>query len=94
MVVIPFHTIKNEPTKHALSGWTMQMSIEGMPLNYNRNEMIDKFSRYVITEKMLINHGKSQAYEYFTRQTLQPQYRVTLGTLLNTAQLNYMKKTL
>ena len=34
-----------------LGGWTTQMPDGGMPFNYNRNEMIDEFSKYVISER-------------------------------------------
>ncbi|XP_057525195.1 uncharacterized protein LOC130804680 [Amaranthus tricolor] len=47
----------------------------GMPFRYNRNDMIDEFSRYVICDELPFNHGESRAYERLTRQQLQPQYR-------------------
>ena len=49
---------------------------KGMPFKYNRNEMIDEFSKYVICDELPFNHGESKACEYYTRKTLQPQYRV------------------
>ena len=48
----------------------MQMPGGGMTFNYNRNEMIDEFSRYLITQDMPFNHDESQAYEYVNRKSI------------------------
>ncbi|XP_057550542.1 uncharacterized protein LOC130828594 [Amaranthus tricolor] len=47
----------------------------GMPFRYNRNDMIDEFSRYVICDELPFNHGESRAYDRYARKTMQPQYR-------------------
>ena len=46
-----------------------------MPFKYNRNEMIDEFSKYVICDELSFNHGESKTCKYYIRKTLQPQYR-------------------
>ena len=46
-----------------------------MPFKYNRIEMIDKFSKYVICDELSFNHSECKACEYYTSKTLQPQYR-------------------
>jgi hAT family protein/uncharacterized protein DUF4413 len=47
----------------------------GTPFRYNRDEMIDEFSKYVIGDELPFNHGESHRYEYFNRKCLQPQFR-------------------
>ena len=42
----------------------------GMSFNYNRNEMINEFAKYVIFDEFPFNHGESKTYEYHTRKTL------------------------
>jgi hypothetical protein len=56
--------------------WATDFPGGGMPFKFNRNEMIDEFSKYVICDELPVNHGESKTCEYYTRKTLQPQYRV------------------
>ena len=44
--------------------------------------MIDEFSKNVICDELPFNHGESKACEYYTRKTLQPQYRAILRNTL------------
>ena len=50
--------------------------------NYNHNENIDEFAKYVISNEFPLNHDESKAYEYYTKKNLQPQYRVILRSTL------------
>ncbi|XP_057518680.1 uncharacterized protein LOC130799565 [Amaranthus tricolor] len=40
----------------------------GMPFRYNRNDMIDEFSRYVICDELPFNHGESRAHERYAKK--------------------------
>ena len=60
------------------------MSGEAMPFYYNHNEMINEFSKYVISDEVPFNHGQSHAYDYFIRKVLQPQYKAVPTNTLNT----------
>ena len=70
------HATSGNRTTSGSRQWKMDIPGGGMPFKYNRNEMIDEFSKYVICDELPFNHGESKAFEYYTRKTLQPQYRV------------------
>ncbi|XP_057539293.1 uncharacterized protein LOC130817547 [Amaranthus tricolor] len=74
------HGITKETHAASRSGTTIgsrqwDIPSTGMPFKYNRNDMINEFSKYVICDELPFNHGESRAYERYTRKTLQPQYR-------------------
>ena len=52
--------------------WVDNANVEGgMPFNYNHNEIIGGFSKYVISEAMSFNHNERQTCEYFNKIILQ-----------------------
>ncbi|KMS97050.1 hypothetical protein BVRB_7g179110 [Beta vulgaris subsp. vulgaris] len=64
----------------------------GKPFFYNRDAMIDGFSKYVILDELPFNHGESSNFEEWNRTFMQPQYRrIPRNTLKRHTQQLYYK---
>ncbi|KMT10999.1 hypothetical protein BVRB_5g112210 [Beta vulgaris subsp. vulgaris] len=64
----------------------------GKPFFYNRDAMIDGFSKYVILDELPFNHGESSKFEEWNRTFMQPQYRrIPRNTLKRHTQQLYYK---
>ena len=65
----------NNDGQTQISGFASQTPGAGMPFIYNRDRMIDEFSKYVLLDELPFTHGESLNYEYFNRVSMQPGYR-------------------
>ena len=69
------HVASGSVTTSESRQWTVDIPGGGMPFKYNRNEMIDEYSKYVICDELPFNHCESKTCKYYTRKSLQPQYK-------------------
>ena len=74
-----------------LHGYASYTPGAGMPFVYNRERMIDEFSKYVILDELSFSHGESPNFEYFNRVSMQPAYRrIPRNTLKRHTQKLYL----
>lgn len=66
---------RDDSRQAQIHGYATTTPGAGMPFVYNRDRMIDEFSKYVILDELPFTHGESPNFEHFNRVAMQPAFR-------------------